>query len=643
MKRLLSALLAVMAVLFAATGVAAQDEPPGVRDSAPSEAVVHRVDAREPATAATILVNGYAIDPAGVSVENDGNGADVLGVTTARANNVPQELVFVIDTSQSLATGDVFENSKAETIRAIQSLPSNFSVAVVSSGDTTLVEMPMTSDLDRAAAAVAELELSSASSTLNAVSRASQQFSSDAGVVRTMLVVSGTTDTTSSISVEGARTGLVNAEAQMVVLSYRSGEPRLQTIIEGAGGMSVSASQPDEIAAAFENAILIATDRLIVEFAGTADRAVRGDATINLGSVASSFSYQGGVSTDRLVALTAVEVPEPSGIAFFRSTTGLYLALLLVFVAVGLAVFSLGSLFAGGETNLEGLLSRYSGEGDGGALNDEETVIVQTALVKKAVELSESFAEERGFLVKLEALLERANLPLRAGEAMGIFGAGTLIGFIAGFFVIGGIIGAVIMAVGTAITLIVALNIRARRRIRKFEQQLPDTLQLLAGTLRAGYSLPQGLEAVSHEISDPMGYELRRAMTEARLGREIEDALGATAERTDSPDFAWAVMAIGIQREVGGNLNELLMTVSDTMIARERLKGEVAALTAEGKMSAILLGGLPPGLGFVMWIMNPEYINQLFVTTLGNIMLGLGIVSSLIGFAWMKKVITINV
>ena len=153
----------------------------------------------------------------------------------------------------------------------------------------------------------------------------------------------------------------------------------------------------------------------------------------------------------------------------------------------------------------------------------------------------------------------------------------------------------------------------------------------------------QGVEAVSKEVGDPMGQELRRVITEARLGREIEDSMDAVATRMASPDFAWAVMAIGIQREVGGNLNELLMSVADTMIARERLKREIGALTAEGKMSAGVLSFLPPGLGFVMWIMNPEYVGVLFTEFLGNVFLGLGVVSALIGLAWMKKVITVDV
>ena len=103
----------------------------------------------------------------------------------------------------------------------------------------------------------------------------------------------------------------------------------------------------------------------------------------------------------------------------------------------------------------------------------------------------------------------------------------------------------------------------------------------------------QGVEAVSQEVEDPMGSELRRVVTESRLGRPLEESLDGVAERMDSPDFAWAVMAIRIQREVGGNLSELLLTVADTMTQRERLRRDVAALTAEGRMSAIVLGLLP--------------------------------------------------
>jgi tight adherence protein B len=140
-----------------------------------------------------------------------------------------------------------------------------------------------------------------------------------------------------------------------------------------------------------------------------------------------------------------------------------------------------------------------------------------------------------------------------------------------------------------------------------------------------------------------MGLELRRVVTEARLGRPLEEALDGVALRMASPDFAWAVMAIRIQREVGGNLSELLLTVAETMIQRERLRRDDAALTAEGRMSAYILIALPIGLGLVMFMMNKDYTSKLLTTTLGNVLLGAAIVSAGIGYLWMRKIINIRI
>jgi tight adherence protein B len=317
--------------------------------------------------------------------------------------------------------------------------------------------------------------------------------------------------------------------------------------------------------------------------------------------------------------------------------------LALAFAGISLGIWSLGSIMAAGDGTLEGLLSRYADGRSEVTEGEVEELIVQSALLKRAISFGEAFAEKRGFLVRAEDLLERANLPIRAGEAMFVLAAITVLTSILGLAITRSFLAALLLAVFAVSFSFFVVKFLGRRRFKKFESLLPDTLQLLAGTLRAGYSLPQGMEVVSREIADPMGQELRRAMTEARLGRELEECLTGVAERMSSADFAWAVMAISIQREVGGNLNELLMSVSDTMIARERLKREVGALTAEGRMSAGILSFLPPGLGLIMWIMNPGYIALLFTELIGNVFLGLGTVSALVGLAWMKKVITIDV
>src|SRR5690606_21259537 len=227
------------------------------------------------------------------------------------------------------------------------------------------------------------------------------------------------------------------------------------------------------------------------------------------------------------------------------------------------------------------------------------------------------------------------NLALRPAEAIFFYFVGVALLILL----------AVALTQNAMMTLIVAgigallppaiLSFLAGRRQKAFNGMLPDTLQLLASTLRAGYSLMQGVEAVSQESAEPMGRELRRVVTEARLGRPLEDSMQAVADRMDSPDFAWAVMAIRIQREVGGNLAELLVTVADTMTERERLRRDVDALTAEGRVSAIVLGLLPFGLGIFIAGANPGYMDPLFEETMGRIMLFGALILMGVGFVWM--------
>jgi len=202
-----------------------------------------------------------------------------------------------------------------------------------------------------------------------------------------------------------------------------------------------------------------------------------------------------------------------------------------------------------------------------------------------------------------------------------------------------GIIAAVVIATGP----VAYLNYRYRQRMSAFEHQLPDTLTLLASSLRAGFSLMQGLEAVAQEITDPMRKELQRVFTEVRLGRTIEDALGDAAERMDSNDLRWTVMAIQIQREVGGNLAVLLDTVADTMVKRERVRRELKALTAEARLSAIVLSLITPLLAFAIWAIQPTYLQPLthdFFGIMGLIVAG-GL--CIAGWFWLRKIVDIEV
>jgi tight adherence protein B len=330
------------------------------------------------------------------------------------------------------------------------------------------------------------------------------------------------------------------------------------------------------------------------------------------------------------------------------STLAKWLIVLLGTASAGMIVYSLALLISRRSDGLSFALRHYDGytadeEDD---LWDDETapsIAGKSQFLKRAVNITGDLAERQGGLEKVADLLEQADVPLRPAEALFFYVAGVIVAGIAAAVLSGDFLVLVMVILIALLAPNFIVKFRVKRRSKKFVAQLPDMLQLLSGTLRAGYSIAQGFEAVSTEIDDPMGRELRRVMAEARLGRPIEDALDGAAERTHSEDFGWAVMAIRIQREVGGNLAELLMTVADTMTQRERLRRDVAALTAEGRMSAIVLGCLPPGLAGVMWVMNPEYIGRLTNDTIGLILLAVAGVAMLIGFAWMKKIITIEI
>ncbi len=645
LRMLTGAVLGAVAILAAMLGLA----PVLAQSDAPEFLVVHEVDATKNPVELTVLSGTYDVGTDDITLIAEGEPAKATTVKSALDAGDNVELVFVIDANAKLSRANQFSKTISQVASHIEQLPEGVKVAVVAAGNRDQVQVTLTGDLDAAARSVRSMDTSNGSAIFNAMMRGADLFSDQADTHRTIIVTSAFDDTVSVATPVSVRSELVRRNVQVLGARYEGdaggtvGERRLGALTGVTGGALFDSQNSVEFESALGLAMGIGSDRLIVAYEGQVELSQRGDLTMQIGQSSISISYGGGRVTDKPLALQPIIDAPPSPLDFLRSSTGLAITIVLTVIGVLAAVWSLGNIFAGGESTLDGMLRRYSGEDEGADLDEEETALVQTALVKKAVQMTESFAEDRGFLARVEEILEQGRIPLRAGEAMGIFAMITITGFGLGFVFTGSAIRGLIVAAVAALATSSGVQFKARRRIRAFEAQLPDMLQLLAGTLRAGYSLPQGLEAVSHEIAEPMGYELTRAMTEARLGREIEEALEGVATRLDSPDFAWAVMAISIQREVGGNLNELLMTVSDTMIARERLAGEVRALTAEGKLSAAILGGLPPGLGFVMWIMNPAYIETLFTSTLGKGFIVAGVISGGIGLAWMRKIITINV
>ena len=217
--------------------------------------------------------------------------------------------------------------------------------------------------------------------------------------------------------------------------------------------------------------------------------------------------------------------------------------------------------------------------------------------------------------------------------------------------------GSIFLAVvGAAIGLIiprVTLNVLASRRMRLFDDQLSDTLNLWVNSLQSGYSVLQSMESIATEMPPPIAVEFERVVQEVRLGLSVDQALGNMLRRVPSEDLDFVVTAVNVQREVGGNLAEILNIISFTIRERVRIKREIQTLTAQVRMSAYVVTALPFGLGGILYAINPTYVAQLFakerpfiwpdVLPCGWLIVGIGLLMTIIGTLIIRKIVEIEV
>ncbi|UDY25390.1 type II secretion system F family protein [Nocardioides sp. Kera G14] len=270
-----------------------------------------------------------------------------------------------------------------------------------------------------------------------------------------------------------------------------------------------------------------------------------------------------------------------------------------------------------------------------------ETSEVAAAAKDAAADL---LKRNQGLEQRIAARLEGAGSELKPAEWLLLHTGIALIATLVGLALGGGnlIIGFLFLVLGIVVPW-VYLGFKQNARRKAFNRALPDTLQLISGALSAGLSLQQSLDTVTNDGIEPVASEFRRILVETRLGVSVEDAMEGVAQRYESKDFSWVVMAIRIQRQVGGNLAELLDTVAATMREREYLRRQVNALAAEGKLSAVVLGLLPPLFVLYLCFTNWDYVSPLFTDLRGNIMLVGGTLWLGVGVFWMSRLIKVEV
>jgi tight adherence protein B len=247
----------------------------------------------------------------------------------------------------------------------------------------------------------------------------------------------------------------------------------------------------------------------------------------------------------------------------------------------------------------------------------------------------------RGRLAAGTAALERAGSSLSLPDlvlrtALAALGLG-LLGSLAG-----GLLPGLLLAAAAPFGAKVLLSWRTGRRRAAFADQLDDSLQMMAGSLRAGHSLLRAIDSVSQEASAPTSEEFARIVNETRVGRDLSDALDEVGVRMGSDDFTWVAQAIAVHREVGGNLAEVLDAVSRTIRERNAIRRQVKALAAEGKLSALVLMLLPFGVSGFIALTNPGYLAAFTETPAGFLMLAACAVLLTGGAFWLKKTVSIR-
>jgi tight adherence protein B len=556
---------------------------------------------------------------------------------SAGEGRVRRTAVLAIDTSDSMR-GERAAAAHDAAITFLDTVPSDVYVGIVNFDGEVASPLAPTLDRDRARAVIDGLEFGHGTRLFDGV-EAAIDLAGDEGQ-RSLLVLSDGADTTKTPLSE-VTAALADARVYLDAVSLDANDPSLAALADAGNGEVISA-RPDALAAAFAAEAEILSRQVLVTAKVPDDvSATEANVSITLPTDADPLTLTAYTTVRKSVAAPAITPPAPAAASAAPLQVPGWLMLAGV-GALGVGLLSLLLVLVPAKPKPLGAAARVDAYIGRHHAAEEARQTEALAPVREAA--TKMLSRNRGLEERIGLRLEGAGSELRPPEWLlvhaGIAVATTLL-----LLLLGG--GSVLLgAIGLAIGVVgpwVYLGFRRTRRRKAFNAALPDALQLMSGALEAGLSLSQAADTIVKEGIEPIASEFRRALVETRLGVSLEDALDGVAERLVSEDLGWVVMAIRIQRPIGGNLAELLGTVAATMREREYMRRQVAALAAEGKLSAWVLGGLPPAFLLYLLISNRDYVMPLFTTPMGLMMLlGAGLLLS-VGVFWMSKMVKVDV
>jgi tight adherence protein B len=586
-------------------------------------------------------------DLSSVHVTLDGKTLDAKAQLASATTAVRRTTVLAIDVSNSMAGAKFAAAQRASRI-FLRSAPSDVRVGIVTfAGGVEVLQRP---SLDRAAsrALIDGLTLSQGTHLYDGVRRAVR--SSGPKGPRSILVLSDGRDTSRTRLASATR--LIrqrDVKVDVIALAQSARDEKLLAPLSRAGGGAViSAADAQELGQVFaDEAQALASQLLITAPVPTGER-TEGTLTVSVDAgpqtyTDAAFVTVAAAATKKVAAPTAAPATALAPAAGAAQVSSRTVTVGIVALGAGVLVL-LVALFGGLGKQPESIESRieaYTTKG-GGPRKQADQQLTMTA---QAVGVAHRALQgSHGFEDKLGSKLDAGGLSLKPAEWLlmhaGIALAVTLLTFV----LTGGNLLLTVAGLGLGLVAPwVHLGRKQSKRLKAFGAQLAPTLQLLAGSLQAGLSIAQGMDTIVREGAEPVAGEFRRALVETRLGVPIEDALESMAERMSSDDFRWTVMAIRIQREVGGNLAELMLNVAATLRERDYLRRQVKSLSAEGRFSAYILLAMPPGILLYESAVNRSYLTPLVSTPVGWLLLGVMAVLMVGGAFTMSRIIKLEV
>ena len=636
-RRLPRPVAVVLATLFASLVVIGPVGPA----AADGETSIDYVQHRDGIVSVVLGVDGIpgsaAPDPLSVAVTLDGGPVQATA-ETIESGDVERTTILALDASRSML-GPRFQAAKRAALAFINAAPDDVAVGLVTFAGSPQVVIEPTTSHAAVAAAVKDIRLRLGTSVYDAVVE-SVGAAGETGS-RSILLLSDGKDqgrgTRLGSAVRSAvRNGVV---VDVVALDQERDALALLARIADASGGRVISSDAGGLAEVFTAQAEALASQMLVSFAQPDEVGGSVPLAVSIDAAGETYTDEALIELPPAeIGARPVEVGDPAvgPAALWVGATALALGLTVLLVYVLVGVTHRPSLaqrqvahYAGSPIDRFGRPAAESGGAAGGL---RESAVAATERVVTG-----------DFETRVAQRLTGAGSALTAAEWLLIHAAIAVGSAFLGFVLTSRGAFAVLMFLFGVAAPWLWLMFRHSRRLAAFNAQLADSLQLIAGGLSAGLSLPQAVDTVVREGAEPMAAELRRALIEARLGVEVEDALDGVAQRMDSEDFGWVVMAIRIQREVGGNLSELLNTVADTLREREFLRRQVKVLSAEGRFSAWILGALPVVMFVYMLLVRPDFIQPLFTEPLGLLLLATAVILLLLGFWVLSRLVKVEV